>query len=330
MKKLNVGVLGVSNHFIKRIILPMKAAQLCHVYAIASRSVSKAEKMAETYGIDKCYNDYEALIADKEVEAVYIPLPNHMHAQWIKKCADYGKPVLCEKPIALNAAEAKDAMEYCEQKQVPLMEGFMYKFHPLWKHAKNIIQTNQIGSIQYINSMFSYNNPNENNIRNIKEFGGGALYDIGCYAVSTPRFLLNKEPIKVVALVKEHETFKTDIINSAIIDFGDVNATYTVATLAEANQRVEIVGSAGRIVIPIPYNIYVDTTAEMHVYTAQGKRTLTFETCDQYGLMFDAFAQSIINNHEVPVHPKDAINNMKVLDALFASAENGCWVDLEV
>ncbi len=328
MKQIKLGVLGVSNHFIKRIVLPLQNTQFCSVYAIASRNAEKAESAAKEFGIPKVFNDYEALIADTNVDAVYIPLPNHMHAQWIKKCADYGKPVLCEKPITLNAAEAQETIDYCVQKDVPLMEGFMYKFHPLWKHAQDIIRTNQIGAIQYINSIFSYNNPNENNIRNIKDFGGGALYDIGCYAVSVPRFLLQKEPQRVVSLVKEHKSFGTDFINSALLDFGDTNVSYTVATLAEGNQRVEIVGSAGRIVIPIPFNIYVDAPAEMHIYTAQGKRTLNYDVCDQYGLMFDAFAQRILNNEEVPVNPSDALKNMKVIDALFASAEKGAWVEV--
>jgi len=326
MDKLKIGVLGASNHLIKRIILPLKNTNNCELYAIASRSEEKAKKVSSKFGIPVSYGNYEDLLSDESVDAIYIPLPNHLHSEWIKKCADANKPILCEKPISLNREEALDVFTYTKQQNVLLMEAFMYKFHPLWLHVKNIVDTNQIGAIQYINVAFSYNNPSKANIRNIKEFGGGGMYDIGCYAVSVPRFLLGSEPKRVVSLLNRNEETKTDTLSSAIMDFEGTIVTFNVSTLSEANQNVEIVGAAGRISIPIPFNTYVDTESEVWVHTAQGSRNLTFEVSDQYGLMFEAFAEVIIKNQDLPISAQDSINNAAVIDAIFKSSEINSWV----
>ncbi|MGQ1788266.1 Gfo/Idh/MocA family protein [Saccharicrinis sp. GN24d3] len=325
MKKIKIGVLGVSNHLIKRIVLPLQNTKNCEIYAIASRNAIKAQQFANEFGIERVHDSYEVLLEDPDIDFVYIPLPNHLHLKWVKKAAMAKKHVLCEKPIALDTKQAQECVDIANKNGVKLMEAFMYKFHPLWIHVKDMVRTNQIGKIMYINASFAYNNPAPDNIRNKKDFGGGAVMDIGCYAISVPRFLLDQEPDQVISIHQKHNEFHTDTLSSAILDFNGTHASYTVSTLSHANQYVEVIGSSGRIRVHIPFNTYVDTRAEILVSTGQGDRTVTFEVCDQYGLMFDAFATSIINNSPTPVNVSDAVNNMKVIDALFRSNETRKW-----
>ena len=325
MKKLKIGVLGVSNHFVKRIVLPLQKTQNCYIYGIASRNEEKAASASKQFNIPKYYNSYEELLSDDDIDMVFIPLPNHLHAEWIKKSADAGKHILCEKPLCLNAGEAEDAISYAEKKGVKLMEAFMYKFHPLWVHVKDIIRTNQIGKITYIHTSFSYNNPSRTNIRNIKEYGGGAMMDIGCYAVSVPRFVLDSEPEKVVSLISEHPDFGTDMLSTAIMDFGGARATFSVGTTSESHQRVEITGTAGKISIPVPFNTFVDVKSSITITNNIGTRTVEFEPADQYGIMFDSFANAVIRDKEVPASIDDAIKNQKVVDAVFRSAGTLNW-----
>jgi len=327
--KLKIGVLGVSNHLIKRIILPLKNTQNCELFSVASRDIAKAKICCEKYGFKKYFGAYEELLEDKEINAVYIPLPNHMHLEWIEKAARAGKHILCEKPIALNEIDAVKCFEVAKANNVLLMEAFMYQFHPMWIHAKNMVDTKQIGNIQYIHTSFAYNNPDPKNIRNIITYGGGAIMDIGCYAISVPRFILGKEPEKVVSLIKKHPEFKTDYLSSAMMDFGKETASFTVSTLSEGNQKVEIVGASGVITVKVPFNTYVDTKAEITVSTPQGLREIDFEVCDQYGLMFEHFADCVVNNKKPGIAEADTVGNMRVIDALFRSAAEQSWISLK-
>ncbi len=328
MKKIKFGILGVSNHFIKRIILPLQASSNCLPYAIASREIHNAEKAALDYNIPVVSDSYEALINDPEIDAIYIPLPNHMHADWAIKAIKAGKPVLCEKPLALNSRQTKQIIETSEANLVPVMEAFMYLFHPLWQHVRNIIKTKQIGEISYIHSAFSYNNPSPNNIRNISEYGGGGLMDIGCYAISVPRFLTQTEPERVVSLMKIDDQFQTDVHASALLDFGHVRASFQISTLSDPFQKVDIIGTAGSITIPLPFNTYVDTTSTITINSGQGSREVSFPVADPYGLMFEAFSHALLNNHPMPVNIHDALNNMKVIDAMRKSAKSRKWIDI--
>lgn len=325
MKKIRIGVLGVSNHFYKRIVLPLQSTTYCEVYAIASRDVQKSKKAGEEFGIPLCNLTYEELISHHEVDAIYIPQPNHLHAEWTIKALEAGKPVLCEKPLAMNAHEAQKMADVSERFGVPLMEGFMYRFHPLWQHIRNIIRTNQIGEINFVHTIFTYNNPSPSNIRNIKEFGGGALMDIGCYAISVPRFLLGREPKKVLATMDEHPEFKTDMHTTALMQFDGATASFFASTASEAFQQVEIIGTAGTIIVHVPFNTYVDTPSTITVSTGQGLRKVEFPITDPYGLMFDAFSAALFENKPLPLPIQDAVNNMKVIDAVVNSSKSGKW-----
>lgn len=329
MKKIKFGILGVSNHFIKRIVLPLQNSSNCMPYAIASREIHKAEKAANAYNIPVVSESYDALINDPEVDAIYIPLPNHMHADWAIKAIKAGKPVLCEKPLALNTKQTQQMIEAAETHQIPLMEAFMFRFHPLWQHVKNVIKTKQIGEISYIHTAFSYNNSSPNNIRNIREYGGGGLMDIGCYAISAPRFLTDSEPKRVVSLMEMDDQFQTDVHASALMDFGHARASFQISTLSEPFQKVDIIGTAGSISIPIPFNTYVDTPSTITINTGQGSREVTFPVADAYGLMFEAFSDALINQRPMPVKMEDALHNMAVIDAINKSAKSKKWVDIK-
>jgi predicted dehydrogenase len=319
------GVLSVSGHYILRVHTPILASQSIEMRAIASRTKSKAEDAARRLGIPKAYGSYEELLSDRDIEAVYIPLPNHMHAQWVKKAADAGKHILCEKPFAMNAREAEDAIGYARAKGVKVMEAFMYRFHPVWQRAREIVQTGELGEIHSIQTIFTYSLQDPKNIRNMLETGGGGIPDIGCYAVSSSRFLLGREPERAVSLVRRDPAFKTDVLSSALLDFGKTQALFSVATQTFPAQCVQVFGSGGSMTIPTCFNIFPDVPAELIVKTGVGLRTVRCGPADQYALLFDGFSKAVRERTEVPFPAEDAVANMKVLDALFRSEKTGAW-----
>ena len=327
MEKLRMGVLGCSRHYFLRIATPLASSLLVEPYGIASRSMEKAQAYAREWGFEKAYGSYEDLLADKAIDFVFCPLPNHMHLEYIKKSADAGKPILCEKPLGLNAGEAAEAAEYCKAKGVLLMEAFMYRFHPQWIRAAEIARAGELGKVMTTSGLFSYTNHDGKNIRNIAEYGGGGLLDIGCYMVSIARLLMQGEPQRVVAAVKRDPAFKTDSFSSALLDFGDGRvSTFTISTQMYPWQRVRAVGTGGTLEVEIPVNMYGDVPGRIHVNTGVGARTVETEIADQYLLQFDAFAEAVAENRdEAPTPITDAVANMAVLDALFASAESGGW-----
>ena len=325
MKPVRWGVLGVAKIFIKAFLLPMQKSEMVELYGIASRNPEKAKQASEKYDIAKYYPSYDDLLSDTSIEAVYIPLPNNMHLEWIKRAADAGKHILCEKPLTLNASEAREAAEYSRKKGVVLMEAFMYRFHPQWIHAKELVTTGNIGTIRSVHTFFSYNNTDPNNIRNIPEMGGGALYDIGCYAVSAARYMFDREPSKVLSLVNRDPGFKTDILTSGILDFGNGNSVFTVGTLTFPYQRVDIIGSSGSIHLQIPFNTFTDVPAQITVVTSVGSREIQFDPADQYELQIVQFSEAIRKGTQAPTPLEDAIHNLIVMDALFNSEKSGNW-----
>jgi predicted dehydrogenase len=328
MAKLRMGVLGCSNHF-TRVARSLKPSSLLESYAVASRDQARARQYAEANGLAKSYGSYEALLADPAVDFVYIPLPNHLHLEYIKKSADAGKPVLCEKPLCLDADEAAEAAAYCKARNIPLMEAFMYRFHPQWVKAREIITGGEIGDVITTHGHFSYNNRDANNIRNRADCGGGALYDIGCYTVSSARFLFGREPVRAVCSLTRDPVFKTDSFASGILDFGGgAAATFTVSTQMNPRQYVTAVGSggsAGSLTVELPFNMPAEVPARLVLNTGANQRLIETESADQYLLEYNAFAQALVKNTGVPTPAADAVANMAVLDALFQSAESGTW-----
>ena len=325
MKPVVWGILSVSTHYKLRIHTYLMKSPLVEMRGIASRARERANEAARDLGLQKAYGSYEELLADKEIEAVYIPLPNHLHAEWVKKAADAGKHVLCEKPFAIDAQEAEQAVRHAERKGVLVMEAFMYRFHPQWKRAREIVRSGEIGDVQSVNTIFSYMLTDPTNIRNVLASGGGGIPDIGCYAVSSARFLVGREPVRVVSLVHRDPKLKTDILTSGILDFGKSRCVFTVGTQSYSWQRVDVLGSGGELSVQIPFNAFPDVPMRVEVTTGVGPRTYLSPPADQYVEMFEPFSRAVREGGPVPTPPQDAINNMKVLDALFRSEKSGGW-----
>ena len=328
MKKTRFGVLGVSGHFIKRIVMPLKKSGTTQIYGIASRNIEKAQQTAEQYGIPKAYGSYEDLLADSHIDAVFIPLPNHMHKEWIFKCLDAGKHVLCEKPLSMDTAETLEIIGYAKNKGLKVMEAFMIRSHPKWQKAKSIVDNGYIGKVSHIHTVFTYNNQDPGNIRNIKDYGGGALYDIGCYAINTARYILGKAPKRVVSLISEHPEFKTDMTTSAILDFDGIRTLFTVSTAVFPQQEVKIFGTEGTVTVTIPFNDISEISGRILFENNEKCQEIEFKPVNQYLLMFEGFADSILNDTPLSIPLTDSLENMKTIDALFKSAETGGWVDV--
>ncbi len=330
MKKVVWGVLSTAKIGWEKVIPGMLKSEHCEIRAIASRSQDKARKLADRFGIPHAYGSYEALLADPEIEAIYNPLPNHEHVPMTLAAARAGKHVLCEKPVALTAKEAEQLREVAGK--VHIMEAFMVRFHPQWLTVRDRVRAGELGEVRAIQSYFSYTNRDANNIRNQADIGGGALYDIGCYPIVTARFLFGAEPLRVIALVDRDPDFQTDRMVSALLDFGNGRRLdFTVSTQCVPYQRVQVCGTAKRIEIQIPFNAPLGGATD--VLTDDGKRldlgstvTETIPACDMYTLEIDAFSQAVRGAIPLPYGVEDAILNMRVIDALFASEKTGAWV----
>ena len=319
------GILSPAKIGTQKVIPAIQRAERCDVVAIASRDADRAQTAAEALGIPRVHGSYEALLADPDVDAVYIPLPNHLHAEWAIAAARAGKHVLCEKPLALTAAEAGTMISACADAGVLLMEAFMYRLHPSWVAVRELVAAGRIGKLRTVQSWFSYFNDDPANIRNILETGGGALYDIGCYNVNLSRMLFGAEPTRVQASIERDPVGGTDVLTSAILGFpsGGV-AAFTCATRTETDQRVHVYGTEGRISVGIPFNIPPDLPT--HVFVTAGgdppvapaTETLTFEPRDQYTVQAEAFAAAILDGAPLPTPIEDAVGNLRVIERIFA------------
>jgi predicted dehydrogenase len=329
-RKVKWGVLGVANIAVHKVIPAMQMGEWSEVSAIASRDLAKAEKAAQALGIPKAYGSYQALLADPQIEAIYNPLPNHLHVPWSIKAAEAGKHVLCEKPLSLTVAEAKTLLAARDRAGVNMGEAFMVKTHPQWLRTRGLIRSGRIGELRAIAGVFSYFNRDAGNVRNVAEWGGGGMMDIGCYPITTSRFIFGEEPKRVAGLIERDPAFKTDRLASAILDFPSGQATFTCSTQMVAYQRMQFLGTKGRIEIEIPFNAPPDRETRIFIDDGRdvfgsGVTTETFPVCDQYTIQGDAFSRAVRGEDEVPVTIEDAIANMAVIEAVFRAAESGKW-----
>jgi predicted dehydrogenase len=328
VEKLRWGVLGCARIATAKVIPAMQAGKYCAVTAIASRTIEKAEAAARTLGIAKAYGSYEALLSDPDVDAVYIPLPNHLHVPWSIRSLRAGKHVLCEKPIGLNLQEAEALLREARQHApLKIMEAFMYRFHPQWQLARRLVEEGAIGEIRTIQSFFSYRNQDPADIRNIADLGGGGLMDIGCYSISLSRFLFQAEPRRVVGTAEVDPVFGTDRLASAILEFPRGTSTFTCSTQLSPHQRVHIHGTEGRVEIEIPFNAPPDRPATLWHQRGGETRRLTVDVADQYTVQGDLFALAVLEDREVPTPLEDAVANMRVIEAVVLSAGSGSWVE---
>ena len=329
MKKIRWGVLSTANIGLEKVIPAMQQGEYCEMAVIASQSLERAKGAAAQLGIAKAYGSYEELLADTEIDAVYIPLPNHLHVPWSIKALKAGKHVLCEKPIGLKTAEAEDLLKEAQKyPELKVMEAFMYRHHPQWQRAKQLVTEGKIGDLRTIHSFFSYYNADPGNIRNMANIGGGGLMDIGCYCISLARFIFGSEPQRVLGKLEYDPKFKTDRLCSGILDFGEGSSTFTCSTQLTPYQRVNIYGTEGRIEIDIPFNAPPDVPCRMRLQSGDQLDEIVFEICDQYTIQGDLFSLAVLNDTEVPTPLEDAIANMKVLDAVIHSSDCGSWTML--
>ena len=326
--KLRWGVLSTAAIGLKKVIPAMQLGEMTHVTAIASRDRAKAEEPARALGIEKVYDSYEDLLADPQIDVIYNPLPNHLHVPWTIKAAEAGKHVLCEKPLSLTVAEARTLLDVQARTGVRIGEAFMVRAHPQWLRTRELIAEERIGKLRSIQGFFSYTNVNPANIRNIPEYGGGGLMDIGCYPINISRFLFGEEPLNVMGIIDRDPEMKTDRLTSAILNFPSGQSIFTCSTQLVPYQRVNVFGTKGRIEVEIPFNAPNDRPSRIFIDDGRdlfggGISTETFPTCDQYTIQGDAFSKAVIENTAVPVPLEDAIKNMAVIEAIFRSGASG-------
>jgi predicted dehydrogenase len=332
-RRIRWGVLSTANIGVKKVIPGMQQGELTSVVAIASRDLAKAQEKAAALGIPTAYGSYEELLADPNVDAIYNPLPNHLHIPWTIKAAEAGKHVLCEKPISLTSAEADTLLAVRSRTGVKIGEAFMVRSHPQWLRLRALLDEERIGQLRSFFGFFSYFNIDPANIRNRMDAGGGALMDIGCYLVQASRFAFAQEPTRVVAILDRDPQMHTDRLTSAILDFPGGQAIFTCSTQLVPYQRFHFLGAKGRIELEIPVNTPPDRPTRLLIDSGSdlfggGITTETFPACDQYTLQGDAFSKAILEDTEVPVPIEDAIRNMAVIEAIFRSAKTGQWESL--
>jgi predicted dehydrogenase len=328
--KLRWGVLSTAAIGLKKVLPAMQQGQYTSVAAIASRDLARAQAAATALGIPTAYGSYEELLADPNIDAIYIPLPNHLHVPWTIKAAEAGKHVLCEKPLSLTVAEAQTLLAVRSRTGVKIGEAFMIRSYPQWLRLRELLDEGRIGELRSIAGFFSYFNSDPSNIRNQVECGGGALMDIGCYLIHASRYAFSQEPTRVVASIDRDPQMHIDRLTSAILDFPGGQSIFTCSTQLIPYQRIHFLGARGRIELEIPFNappdrptrLFIDSSGDL---SGDGIATETFPTCDQYTLQGDAFSKAVLEDTDVPVSVEDAINNMAVIEAIFNSANSGQW-----
>ncbi len=329
MKRLRWGVLSTSRFAQQKIVPAMKDCEYAEVAAIASRDREKATEVATRLGIPRVHDSYEAMLADPEIDVIYNPLPNHLHVPLSIAALEAGKHVLCEKPVGLDAADAARLLEAARRHpHLKVMEAFMYRLHPQWQRARQLVAEGRIGQPLTINSFFSYFNTDPGNVRNMDGIGGGGLLDIGCYCISLSRFIFDGEPRRVLGLIENDPDFKVDRRASAILDFGPRTATFTCSTQLAPYQRVQILGDRGRLEIEVPFNQMPDRPSRLFIDLAGEVEEIVLPPANQYTIQGDLFSLAVINDTPVPTPLEDGLQNMRVIDAVFASARSGGWVEV--
>lgn len=330
MKPVQWGVLSTAKIGLQKVLPAMQREESCQIAAIASRSIEAARTAADELGVPIAYGSYEELLADPDIEAVYNPLPNHLHVPLSIAAAEAGKHVLCEKPIALNAEEAATLIDARNRAGVLIQEAFMVRYHPQWQRARELVRDGTIGRLRCVSGTFSYNNTDPQNIRNIAAIGGGGLYDIGCYPITGARYLFEDEPTRVVGLVERDPDWGIDRLTSAILEFPEGHASFTCSTQLTPYQRMHAFGTAARIEIEIPFNAPTDRPCRVFVDDGStlgnaGAVAEDLPVTDQYGAQGEVFSRAIRNGEALEFPLEDSVNGMRVIDAVFRSAESGRW-----
>jgi predicted dehydrogenase len=330
MRKVRWGILGAARIAINRVVPAMQQGEFSEIAAIASRDRAKAEDTARLLGIPKAFGSYEEMLADPEIEAVYNPLPNHLHVPLSIRAAEAGKHVLCEKPVGMNAAEVRELIAARDRTGVVIGEAFMVQTHPQWVRTVELVRSGKIGRLRFAIGSFGYFRNEADNIRNIREYGGGGLMDIGCYPIKVSRMVFGEEPVRVSATLERDPRFGTDILTSAILEYPSGHCVFTCGTQVVLHQNMQFIGTSGRIELEIPYNarpggpssIIIDDGRDV---TGSGITVEEFAPCDQYTIQGDLFSRAVRNGGSPPVPLEDSLRNMAVIDAVFRAAETKSW-----
>ncbi|MGA2271459.1 MAG: Gfo/Idh/MocA family oxidoreductase [Bryobacteraceae bacterium] len=330
MQKVRWGVLGVARIATVKVIPAMQRGERCEIAGIASRDRARAEEAARRMGIPKAYGSYQEMLDDPKIEAVYNPLPNHLHVAWSIRAAEAGKHVLCEKPIGMNVAETLELIAARDRTGVTMGEAFMVQTHPQWVRTMELVREGRIGQLRSAIGSFSYFKLDAGNIRNIREYGGGGLMDIGCYPIKTSRMVFGEEPVRVSAAMVRDPRFGTDMLTAAILDYPHGYCVFTCGTQVVAYQSMQFLGTTGRIELEIPFNALEDRPSRIRIddgrdLTGSGVTIEEFAPCDQYTIQGDLFSRAIREGGAPPVPLADALKNMAVIEAVFRSAESGRW-----
>ena len=328
--KIRWGVLSTARIATEKVIPAMLQSSRLEVAAIASRDLNRASAAAGRHGIPKAYGSYEALVADPDIDAIYNPLPNHLHVPWTLRAIEAGKHVLCEKPLAMTRTEAEPLLQARDRAGVKVQEAFMIRTHPQWTSAIDLVRSGRIGPVRAVAGLFSFFNEDPANVRNVAEFGGGALLDLGCYLINTSRWIFGREPARVAALVDRDPRFDVDRITSVLLDFGAGHAIGTCSTQQAPYQRIHVLGTTGRVEIEIPFNAPPDRPCRIFVGDGSdplgvSAKIIEVPVCNQYLIEVEAFSRAIVDETDVPLPLEDSLANLRVVDAVRRAAQSGQW-----
>ena len=332
MRKVRWGVIGATAMIaVERVIPAMLEAERSEIIAVASRDPAQARGVAERFEIPRVHASYEALLADPDIEAVYIPLPNNLHMQWTIAAIEAGKHVLCEKPIALNAGEVTHMIAARDKAGVLVEEAFMLRDHPQWSRMREIIRSGRLGKIQATQGLYTYFNRDPDDIRNRDpELGGGGTYDLGCYTTAVARYVFQAEPMRVIATMQKDPSFDTARLSSVIIEFPDGHGSWTISTQSARYQGLTILGEKGWMRPEIPHVPFAENETRIFIAgdTWPGpfpEETITLAPVNQYTLQGDRFSRLVLGEAVEAWPLETALANIKVLDALFRSQASGSW-----
>ncbi len=331
MRKIQWGVLSTANIAIKRVIPAILSSERGAVAAIASRDAARAAEVAARFGIPRSYGSYQSLLDDPQIDAIYNPLPNHLHVEWTVKALDAGKHVLCEKPLGLSAAETQAIVVARDRSHRRVVEAFMIRYHPQWRRVRALVRSGRIGQVRAIQSAFLFTQLDPNNVRNQADIGGGALYDVGCYPLVTARYVFSSEPTRVIALINRDAKMGVDTLTSGLLEFpGGGHLAFSSALQLAAFQRVTILGTAGRIEVPVPFTPSKEQSCRIVIESGKSldgasSQFEDFPAVDQYQLQCDTAISVFRNEIEQEFPIEDGIANMRIIDALYRSAVSGRW-----
>jgi predicted dehydrogenase len=333
MEPVKWGVISTAKIGVEKVIPAMQKSRYCKIDAIASRDLALGKKWADKLGIPKVYGSYEELLADRDIEAVYNPLPNHLHVPWSIKAAEGGKHVLCEKPLGVDTADAQRLVAVRDKTGKLIVEAFMVRYHPQWRRAREIVQSGMIGELRAIQGFFSYMLTDPTNVRNKADIGGGGLLDIGVYPVVTSRFLFGAEPTRVAAVIERDPKLKIDRLASCILDFPKGQASFACSTQLVPYQRMHIFGTTGRVEVQIPFNAPPDQPCRIFTDDGSGlgdasAKQEAFPVCNQYAIQGDVIAEAIRTKKPLEFPLENSLANMRVIDALFRAGQSGRWENI--